>query len=189
VKPVRLAIIALFLGGCAISNESSEVQSTASNLRTPSGSNAAAAASPAPPAGGLLQGLNRFAQALGAAAKGDNRSTSLSTETGSAAPGLTVTRPATRSSAPPAAATGRRVASVEGETPGARPAETTRGTAASATVAYEKAMLQGDTRSMARAAARLTKKPITADSIRELNAKLGIEADDNMVSEVVRAAP
>jgi hypothetical protein len=63
-----------------------------------------------------------------------------------------------------------------------------RATAASATVAYEKAMLQGDTRSMAKAAARLTRKPITADSIRELNAKLGIEADDNIVSAVVRAA-
>jgi hypothetical protein len=41
---------------------------------------------------------------------------------------------------------------------------------------------------MATAAARLTRKPITADSIRALNAKLGIEADDAMVSAVVRAA-
>jgi hypothetical protein len=41
---------------------------------------------------------------------------------------------------------------------------------------------------MARAAARLTKKRITADSIHELNARLGIEANDAMVSAVVRAA-
>ena len=188
MKPVCSAIIAILLGGCATSSESPEVQSTASNLRAPSGS-ITAAATPSPPAGsGLLQGLNRFAQALGAAARGDNRSTSSPTETGSAASGPTVSRQATPSAAPPAAATGRRVASVQGETPAARPAETPRGTAASVTVAYEKAMLRGDARSMARSAAQLTKKPITADSIRELNAKLGIEADDDLVSAVVRAA-
>jgi ribosomal protein L12E/L44/L45/RPP1/RPP2 len=41
---------------------------------------------------------------------------------------------------------------------------------------------------MARAAARLTNKPITENAIRELNARLGIEADDETVTAVVRAA-
>ncbi|HEX2134743.1 MAG TPA: hypothetical protein VHG30_02400 [Microvirga sp.] len=58
----------------------------------------------------------------------------------------------------------------------------------SAAVAYEDAMLRRDARAMARAAARLTRKTITEESIRELNAQLGIEADDETVSAVVRAA-
>jgi ribosomal protein L12E/L44/L45/RPP1/RPP2 len=41
---------------------------------------------------------------------------------------------------------------------------------------------------MARAAARLTNEPITENAIRELNARLGIEADDETVTAVVRAA-
>jgi hypothetical protein len=179
VKPVSIAIIALLLGSCASSNQSSEVQSTASNLRTPGGSGTAPA--PAPSAGSsLFQGLGRFAQALGVAATGDNRSLSSPAVTGSAAPGQAVSNQAPVDAAPPAAAARRRVAPVRSESETITPA--------SATVAYEKAMLQGDTRSMATAAARLTRKPITADSIRALNAKLGIEADDAMVSAVVRAA-
>jgi hypothetical protein len=41
---------------------------------------------------------------------------------------------------------------------------------------------------MARAVARLTRKPVTEETVREVNARLGIEADDEMVSAVARAA-
>ena len=49
-------------------------------------------------------------------------------------------------------------------------------------------MLRRDARAMARAAARLTGKTVTEDSVRALNAQLGIEADDETVAAVVRAA-
>jgi hypothetical protein len=187
VKPVSIAIVALLLGSCATSNQSSDVQSTASNLRT--GGAGAAPSTVAPSGGsGVFQGLNRFAQAIGIAARGDNPNTPTSAETGSASPGSTGSGQAAAQAAAPAAQASRRVASVQGEAPRARPSETIGGTTAGATVAYERAMLQGDAHSMARAAARLTKKPITAESIRELNARLGIEANDAMVSAVVRAA-
>jgi hypothetical protein len=180
VRPVSVAIIALVLGSCASTNQNLEVQTTASNLGTPGGSSTAPAAGSS-----LFQGLGRFAQALGAAARGDNTRISSPAVTGSATPGPAVSNQVPVDAAPRAAATRRRVASVTSEA-SARPSEPI--TVASATVAYEKAMLQGDTRSMARAAARLTRGPVTADSIRALNAKLGIEADEAMVSAVVRAA-
>jgi len=41
---------------------------------------------------------------------------------------------------------------------------------------------------MARAAVRLTGRAVTAESIRELNAQLGIEADEATIAAVVRAS-
>jgi len=57
-----------------------------------------------------------------------------------------------------------------------------------AAMAYESAMLTRDAAAMARAAAQLLNKPVTEASILELNAQLRIEADDTLISAVVRAA-
>jgi hypothetical protein len=63
-----------------------------------------------------------------------------------------------------------------------------RGRAENPALAYEAAMLRRDPRAMARAAARLTGKAVTADSVRALNAQLGIEADEETIAAVVRAS-
>ena len=49
-------------------------------------------------------------------------------------------------------------------------------------------MHRQDAAGMAEAAAQLTRRPVTAASIRALNEDLGILADDQIVQDVVRAA-
>lgn len=75
--------------------------------------------------------------------------------------------------------------------PISRPSAATTGSVPSAvltaTIAYENAMLSQDAPALARAAALLLRKPVTETSIRELNDKLGIVADDELVLAVVRA--
>jgi hypothetical protein len=61
-------------------------------------------------------------------------------------------------------------------------------TVSNPTLAYEAAMHRRDARAMARAAAQLTQRPVTAASIRALNDSLGILVDDQIVQAVVRAA-
>ena len=127
--------------------------------------------------------LDRFAQTLAAAVGGEGVSTP--TETGSAVPppvggastGIGVSGPDAQT----------RVPELGGAAPSQRGPERSRGGAESAAIAYEAAMLRRDPRGMARAAARLTGGAISEESIRALNARLGIEADDEMVSAVVRA--
>ncbi len=59
---------------------------------------------------------------------------------------------------------------------------------ANALIEYERGMLRRDVAAMARAAARLTGAVVTEESIWELNEKLGIDVEDETVSEIVRAA-
>jgi hypothetical protein len=50
-------------------------------------------------------------------------------------------------------------------------------------------MLARDVEGLARAAAQITGQPVTEESVRALNAQLGIEADDELVTDIARAAP
>jgi hypothetical protein len=73
--------------------------------------------------------------------------------------------------------------------PKPRPPETTSSTRfPNPLAAYEEGMLRRDARTMARAAAQLTDRPVTETSIRTLNQELGIEADDGLVEAIARAA-
>ncbi len=56
-------------------------------------------------------------------------------------------------------------------------------------LAYERAMLARDVEGLARAAAQIRGQPVTEESVRALNAQLGIEADDELVADIARAAP
>jgi hypothetical protein len=52
---------------------------------------------------------------------------------------------------------------------------------------YEEAMLAGDVDRMAQAAAKLTRGPLTADSLRKLNEEIGAVPEDSLVSAVLAA--
>jgi anti-sigma factor RsiW len=55
-------------------------------------------------------------------------------------------------------------------------------------IAYEEAMLRRDVRTMARAVRQITGEPVTPASIRGLNEQLGIDAEEELVDSIARAA-
>ena len=182
MKPVLIAAVALALSGCATSGQSPQVRATASAAGPPGAVGQAAPAEPT--GGGLIASLDRLAQAVSAAVRGEGGQAAGPTATGSASPSA-LEAPAGGARA---SAQGRRTAArAQGDPVAADRPEAARGSRGAA-VAYEQAMLRRDSRAMARAAARLTRRGITEESIRALNAQLGIEADDEIVSAVVRAA-
>ena len=184
MKPVLLAA-ALVLSGCATTEQNPQVRATASAARPTGG---AGQATPAEPTrGGLIASLDRVGQAVSAAARGEGGQAPGPAATGSASLGPLETGAAPAGAAR-ASAPGRRTAArIQRDPASLDRSEAARGSR-SAAVAYEQAMLRRDARAMARAATRLTGRGITEESIRALNAQLGIEADDEIVSAVVRAA-
>ena len=196
MKTMGILVSTLLLGGCVASDQSfqtaGQLPATAPALRqappnTQAPANiqgAAAAATPQPAQTGLIAGLDRWGRDFAAVVRGEGGTVPASTSV--ANPAL----PAAQAAAEPAPPRrqGRRLATVQSDATPGETGSVPGVSAASAAVAYEKAMLRRDPRSMARAAARLTNKPISESSIRDLNAQLGIEADEATVAAVVRAA-
>ena len=180
MKFFSLLVVLLWVSGCATSSDSVQSRVATGQSSPPGGSPAASNAPPAPSR--WIESLGRFAHALRTAVSRDGPST-VPAETGSAAaapPELGRAQPL-----PPQRA--RPLPPIEaGSTRRNGPERASGAAAGNAAVAYEAAMLKRDAPAMARAAARLTRRAITEDSIRALNAQLGIEADEEVVAAVVR---
>lgn len=181
LKFVSVAVLLVSLGGCAGSGESVRIGAAPGQSTQPSASNSQ------PVRLGLIERLDQVAKAIGTAVTGD-RTESSPTETGSAGPPVLQAGEGARAAAGPQVQIGARPSVAPQDTASPRRATEPRTPAPNAAVAYEAAMLRRDARAMARAVARLTRKPVTEETVREVNARLGIEADDEMVSAVARAA-
>ena len=186
MKFFSLLVVLLFVSGCATSSDSVRA-GVVNGQAEPSHDLAAAANTPSAPSR-LTEGLDRFTQALGTVFRRNTLGTG-PTETGSAAaarPELGRTQPLPPPQASPLPIT--QSGSIGRNAPERASGPVGGNAGENAAVAYEAAMLRRDARAMARAAARLTRRAVTEDSIRELNSQLGIEADEQLVAAVVHFA-
>ena len=196
MRHVCAVVGALLLSGCVAAEPPALQSAPSARTRTQ------AAAQPAlttPSAwDGFVPALRRWAEEATLALKGDSPTIiTTAAAPGSASVTERATRPQIADGAQPAASKVRlqAVRSAQAEPglrrrlPPQRAAHPIRAVRVSnPALAYEAAMHRRDARAMAQAAAQLTRRPVTAASIRALNDDLGILADDQTVQAVVRAA-